>query len=121
MNVLRFITDFIKMSKVWFLSMEFYGVWQEVATRHRTPYLDIFIKSVISLKTFILQIWVTWASKISVKNFQFCSIKIKGSHAPCDVNASALYLPYLRRVVVTSQIICDVTDVHYDAKKESAS
>ena len=31
MNVLRLITDFIKMSKVWFLSMEFYGVWQEVA------------------------------------------------------------------------------------------
>ena len=30
MNVLRLITDFIKMSKVWFLSMEFYGVWQEV-------------------------------------------------------------------------------------------
>ena len=29
MNVLRLITDFIKMSKVWFLSMEFYGVWQE--------------------------------------------------------------------------------------------
>ena len=31
MNVLRLITDFIKMSKVWSLSMEFYGVWQEVA------------------------------------------------------------------------------------------
>ena len=30
MNVLRLITDFIKMSKVWFLSMEFYGAWQEV-------------------------------------------------------------------------------------------
>ena len=28
MNVLRLITDFIKMSKVWFLSMEFYGAWQ---------------------------------------------------------------------------------------------
>ena len=28
----------------------------------------------------------------------------------------AIYLPYLR-AVVTSQIICDVTDVHYDAKK----
>ena len=80
MNVLRLITDFIKMSKVWFLSMEFYGVWQEV------------IKSVISLKTFILQIWVTWASKITIKNFQLCSIKIKGSHAPCDVNATALYI-----------------------------
>ena len=31
MNVLRLITDFIKMSKVWFLSMEFYGAWQKVA------------------------------------------------------------------------------------------
>ena len=31
MNVLRLITDFIKMSKVWFLSMEFYGVWQLLA------------------------------------------------------------------------------------------
>ena len=32
----------------------------------------------------------------------------------------SIYLPYLR-VVVASQIICDVTDVHYDAKKQSAS
>ena len=31
MNILRLITDFIKMFKIWFLSMEFYGVWQEVA------------------------------------------------------------------------------------------
>ena len=29
-----------------------------------------------------LQIWVTWASKITIKKFQLCSIKIKGSHAP---------------------------------------
>ena len=27
MNILRLITDFIKISKVWFLSMEFYGAW----------------------------------------------------------------------------------------------
>ena len=40
---------------------------------------------------FILQIWVTWASKITIKNFQLCSIKIKGSHAPCDVNATTLF------------------------------
>ena len=32
-----------------------------------------------------------WASKITIKNFQLCSIKIKGSHAPCDINATALY------------------------------
>ena len=51
---------------------------------HRTPYLrtKLWTKSVISLKTFILQIWVTWASKITIKNFQLCIIKIKGSHAP---------------------------------------
>ena len=36
----------------------------------------------------ILQIWVTWASKITLKNFQLCSIKIKGSHAPCDVTCN---------------------------------
>ena len=39
-------------------------------------------KKLISLKTFILQIWVTWASKITIKKCQLCSIKIKGSHAP---------------------------------------
>ena len=33
----------------------------------------------------------------------------------------SIYLPYLRRALVTSQIICDVTDMHYDAKKPSAS
>ena len=37
------------------------------------------------------KIWVTWASKITIKNFQLCSIKIKGCHAPCDVNATALW------------------------------
>ena len=41
-----------------------------------------------SLKTFILQIWVTWASKITIKNFQLCSIKIKGSHDPRDVTCN---------------------------------
>ena len=30
----------------------------------------------------ILQIWITWASKITLKNLQLCSIKIKGSHTP---------------------------------------
>ena len=41
----------------------------------------------------ILQIWVTWASKIIFKNLQLCSIKIKGSHAPCDVTRSRS-IPY---------------------------
>ena len=35
----------------------------------------------VSLKMSILQIWVTWASKITF-------IKIKGSHTPCDVTRS---------------------------------
>ena len=39
MDILRLTVDFIKMSKVWSLCMEFYGAWQEVAMRHRTPYL----------------------------------------------------------------------------------
>ena len=30
----------------------------------------------------IVQVWVTWASKITFKNSQLCSIKMKGSHAP---------------------------------------
>ena len=51
------------------------------------------LKSMVRLKMSILQIWVTWASKITSKlNLQLCSIKIKGSHAPCDVTAAALYL-----------------------------
>ena len=42
----------------------------------------------VSLKRSILQIWVTWASKIALKNLQLYSVKIKGSHAPCDVTRS---------------------------------
>jgi len=32
MDILRLTIDFIKMSKVWSLWMEFYGAWQEVAS-----------------------------------------------------------------------------------------
>ena len=42
----------------------------------------------VSLKMSILQIWVNWASKITLKNLQLSSIKIKGGHAPCDVTCS---------------------------------
>ena len=48
MKVLDLMVDFIKMSKVWSLCMEFYGAWQKVAMCHKTPYiikdqtLDIF-------------------------------------------------------------------------------
>ena len=61
MKVLDLMVDLIKMSKVWSLSMEFYGTWQEVAMRHRTPYIRTkhFIKPMVSLKMSILQIWVT--------------------------------------------------------------
>jgi len=45
MDILRLTIDFIKMSKVWSLCMEFYGAWQEVF-------------STIRSKTFIVQIWV---------------------------------------------------------------
>ena len=55
---------------------------------HNDQTLDIFIKSMASLKMSILQIWITWASKITFKNLQLYSIKIKGSHAPCDVTCS---------------------------------
>ena len=41
----------------------------------------------------ILQIWVTWASKITFKNLQLCSIKIKGSHAPWKPSIQALWVP----------------------------
>ena len=33
----------------------------------------------------------------------------------------SIYLPYLESAIVTSQIIYDVTDVHHDANKPSAS
>ena len=56
---------------------------------HKDQTLDIFIKSMVSLKMSILQIWVTWASKITFKNLQLCSIKIKGSHTPCDITCSS--------------------------------
>ena len=49
-------------------------------------------------------------------------INVICSYTACAASFSfSIYLPYLRRAVVTSQIICDVTDVHYDAKKPSAS
>ena len=55
---------------------------------HKDQTLDIFIKSMVSLKMSILQIWVNWASKITLKNLQLSSIKIKGGLAPCDVTCS---------------------------------
>ena len=37
-------------------------------------------------------------------------------HTACAVSFSfSIYFPYLRRTIVMSQIICDVTDLHYDA------
>ena len=37
MKVLDHMDDFIKMSKVWSLSMEFYGAWQLLAKISHTP------------------------------------------------------------------------------------
>ena len=66
MKVLDLMVDFIKMH-VQSLVLK-YGV----------------LKSVVRLKMSILQIWVIWASKITFKNLQLCSVKIKGSHTPCE-------------------------------------
>ena len=65
MKVLDLMVDLIKMFKVWSLSMEFYGVWQEVAIELHTlgPNIGHFIKSMVRLKMSILQIWATWASE----------------------------------------------------------
>ena len=83
---LDLMVDFIKMPNFWCLSMEFYGAWQEVTMCHGTPYIrtklcKFFyqINGIISLEMSILQIWVTWASKITLKNLQLCSLKIKGN------------------------------------------
>ena len=53
--------------------------------------LDImvdFYKIIGKSQNVHMQIWVTWASKITFKNLQLCSIKIKGSHTPCDVTCT---------------------------------
>ena len=68
----------------------------------------------ISLKTFILQIWVTWASKITIKNFQLCSIKIKEATPPVTSHATALYESYLQDIQANE---AHITDVNTLAKK----
>ena len=75
MKVLDLMVDFIKMSKVWSLCMEFYGAWQ----------------SMVSLKMSILHIWVTWASKITLKNLQLYSIKLREATLPMMSHAAALF------------------------------
>ena len=70
---------------------EFYGAWPYACAIElhiiRTKY-GTKINGNIRLKMSILQIWVTWASKITFTNLQLCSIKIKGSHGPCDITCS---------------------------------
>ena len=58
---------------------------------HKDQTLDILVKSMVRLKMSILQIWVSWASKITFKNLPLCSIKIKGSHAPMTSHTTALW------------------------------
>ena len=43
MDILRLTIDFIKMSKVWSLCMEFYGAWQLLAM-HQGPNFGHFYK-----------------------------------------------------------------------------
>ena len=62
------------------------------------------IKSMVSLKMSILQIWVTWASKITVKNLQLCNIKVKGSHTPCDIAQS-------HSITLSKHYICNPLEI----------
>ena len=39
MKVIGLMVDFLKIIKLWLLSIGFYGVWQLFATHHRTQYL----------------------------------------------------------------------------------
>ena len=57
----------------------------------------------VSLKRSILQIWVTWASKIALKNLQLYSVKIKGSHAPCDITRSRFILDFMLILVTNTR------------------
>ena len=38
-KVIGLMVEFLKIVKLWHLSIEFYGEWQKVATHHRTQYL----------------------------------------------------------------------------------
>ena len=68
------------------------------------------------LKVFILY------SKALLSSYLHIQIIVICTYTACAASFSfSIYLPYLRRAVVTSQIICDVTDVHYDDKKPPAS
>ena len=40
MKVIGLMVDFLKIVKLWCLRIEFCGVGQKVATRHRTQYLN---------------------------------------------------------------------------------
>ena len=41
MKVISLMVEFLKIVKLWHLSIEFYGEWQKVATHHRTQYLTV--------------------------------------------------------------------------------
>ena len=83
MKVLDLMVDFIKMSKVWSLCLWRMPHGKKLpCTIELHTYLDIFIKSMVGLKMSILQNWVTWASKITLKNLQLCSIKLREATPP---------------------------------------
>ena len=67
-----------------------------VAMHHRTPYLRTKLGHFYKINGksqnvhTVLQIWVTWASKITSKNLQLCSIKLKEATPPVTSHAAAL-------------------------------
>ena len=61
-----------------------HATWQEVTMHHRTPYIfgHFYKINGRSQNVHILQIWVTWASKITLKNLRLCSIKLREATPP---------------------------------------
>ena len=45
------VVFFLKIIKLWHLSIEFYGVWQKVAIHHRTQYLKVLIQMHLHART----------------------------------------------------------------------
>ena len=52
----------------------------------------------------ILQIWVTWASKITIKNFQLCSVKMRRDSG-AEIMESRLLTHIANSVVIPSKTL----------------
>ena len=61
-----------------------------INSMHKDQTLDIFIKSMVSLKMSILQIWVTWASKITLKICSSVASKLREATPPVTSHAATL-------------------------------